>query len=339
MPGSVTHGLTTVNARVYPFARADSVKSRDFEPECLRNRLTLRGSWRCWQPVNSRMTKRGSRGFPRALQKRTAIGVTLFQLACSAAPQARTHAADKVPTVTAPSAALAEPEAPLDPVADSGDSSPTKFEAAERVARSLFGKSLGPEFDIGDPTLLAPEGYSVELQHWLDFDANTLQDVVLTLNRDPDESSGESGRCVLVLGLAVDASKYVVAAINGQAFACARPAAEDGMDGTEVTFSTSEDGHELVINVAQQGHVIWENWSFQVGYDAKSSRFVLSKLFNSFYNRQGMVGGNATLYPLEGRGERVEEPATGEPEPLQASPTRVFFEDLGNEVAYKLLGS
>ena len=238
--------------------------------------------------------------------------------------------------MVAPGVGATEPDAPP-PKGAADNTSPSKFEVAQRIARSLFGKAIGPEFDADDPTSLAPEGYSAEVQLALDFDANELQDIVLMLNPDPDGTSSKSGPCVIVLALAVDASKYVVAAINGEAFACPQPAAEDGMDGTEVMFTTSEDGRELVINVAQQGHVIWETWSFQVGYDARSSRFVLSKLFNTYYNRTGMVGGNRTLYPLEGRGERVEDGA--EPEPLRASPTRVFFEDLSNEVAYKLFGS
>lgn len=79
----------------------------------------------------------------------------------------------------------------------------------------------------------------------------------------------------------------------------------------------------LVITVSQSGNMFSEDWSYQVGYDATTSRFVVSKFDYSTYDRVRMSG------------ERAANDADLETVRLPAR--RVLFEDLDEKTGYDLL--
>ena len=258
-------------------------------------------------------------------------------LACAPAPAAQ------APSSAAQTPALV-PTVIAAPPSDAAPSEPTPANAAkdgfpevERVARALFGKMIGPEFGQYDEATLAPAGYTAQALTYVDFDANQVSDVAVRLERDAETDTKAGPACVLVLGIGIDPTNYRVAGINGHGFACSLPGDEMGLNGSDVTFETSDDGHELVIHVNTDGGVFSQAWSYQVGYDAKTSRFVVSKLVGSVYNRPSMTGETTTLYPLEGRAERVVIPEEGEPESLRQPARRVVFEDLDDEITNELL--
>jgi hypothetical protein len=273
----------------------------------------------------------------RQHQLAATIAVAWSCLGCAPAPPTDSPRSAEarpavVPTVMAAPPGPPETESDKTPAAIGSEAGSREV---ERVARALFGKMIGPEFAAGDEASLAPPGYTAQARTSLDFEGNDTEDVFVMLEREPEGDAREGPACVLVLAIGITATRYRVAGLNGNGFACSPPADDGGVNGTEVTSRASEDGRELVINVAHIGNMLSEAWSYQIGYDARASRFVVSKLEYGSYNRIRMSGERATLYPLEGRAERVFE--EGEPEPVRRPVRRVLFEELDEAIGSELM--
>ncbi|HEY6724018.1 MAG TPA: hypothetical protein VI197_08295 [Polyangiaceae bacterium] len=247
------------------------------------------------------------------------------------APYANPRTATSIPTVVTTPAPVSDSEFDA-PRASAGAPAAA---AIERVALALFGESIGPEFASGDEASLAPPGYTAGPRTWLDFGANGTEDVLVTLERDPESDPQTGPACVLVLGIEVAPSRYRVGGINGHGFACSPAPGEGEPTGVDVEFAPSEHGHDLVITVSQSGDLMSETWSYQVSYDVTTWRFVVAKLDYVIHDHVRMIVERATLYPLEGRGERAANEA--EPTSVRLPPRRVLFEDLDDETRYDLL--
>jgi len=223
---------------------------------------------------------------------------------------------------TVPASATAAPTIDTkSPPAAATSTAPSKrraLNAAQAVAKELFGQTIGPIIEVGEEGKLAPENYRTE---WLgngDFDANGLSDAVFLLRRDPQALSPRPPECVLILTLAIDDSHYEIYGVNPYEVGC-EPAHVDG---------ATNEVNESSITVKSGGYNF--DTSYGVSYDPNERRFVVSHESHLQLDPELQTGSLQVLEPLAGRGSVDDVPPSAEgPQPIEFPIRRVYFEDLG----------
>jgi hypothetical protein len=249
-----------------------------------------------------------------------AVSIVLILAACSA-PHSTTPPAAATPPMVDSEATTHQPSVAPKLPAPSGP--PPAPNAAQKIAQRLFGAAFKPVFENEDEP--APDGYRSE---WLgvgDFDANGMGDPVLLFRRDPESPNPRPPECALILTLATDDSHVEVYGVNPHEVGC-DALQVDGMP----TNSVGESG--LSITQGDAGFQV----SYQVSYDPKERRFVISQLSLLMLE----TGIFEVFWPLEGRGqiESYPEPEEGDPQPMEFPIQRVYFEDIDPRTTERFIG-